>query len=287
MGHPLENLTGEQADLCILVLESQGIKTDVKKKGELFNLVVVDDLKAHAIEALCRFYDENLDTAAKKSGVLKPLPVKRGAMVLSVLLIACLHGGFNYFGIHYQMIKSYGSSALYVLQGEHYRVVTALMLHADLKHLLGNVAGILIFGIPVCSIAGTGRGMCLMVLAGGAGNLINAHFYRTAHLSVGASTAVMGAAGILVAFQVIKRLSVSGFKPGILVPLGAGAALVGMLSGGENTDITAHLFGFLAGLLVGGVFSFLPRPDMVQTSKDRYFLLSIIVIIALSWFKLP
>jgi membrane associated rhomboid family serine protease len=83
------------------------------------------------------------------------------------------------------------------------------------------------------------------------GNLFNAHLYHTAHISIGASTAVMGAAGLLAAFQITQKKSVSLNN---IMPIFAGAVLVAMFSQGENTDVWAHIFGFFSGLGSGIIF---------------------------------
>ena len=244
--------------MAILVLASQGIEASAEKSDGLFSLVVDRENQARACTILAAYHDENLRHVNHGRELFSPVPAKKTTPVMIALVLLAIHLGCHYAGIHQQAVLEFGSSALYILQGEYYRVFTALLLHADMEHLAGNIAGILIFGIPVCSLAGSGWGLFLLVFSGSAGNLINAWMYRTAHLSIGASTAVMGGAGILVAFQMRKKAGVKGLKPSIFLPLGAGAALVGMLSGGENTDVSAHIFGFASGLFLGGIFSLLP-----------------------------
>ncbi|MEA1969409.1 MAG: rhomboid family intramembrane serine protease, partial [Thermodesulfobacteriota bacterium] len=221
-----------------------------------FEIVIEENLETRAHDILEKYYYENMKSLNDFKEQIPPLPAKKITPVLIVLALLMIHLGCEYAGVHKNIILEYGSSALYILQGEYYRIFTALMLHADIEHLAGNIAGILIFGIPLCTITGSIQGFCLLAASGAAGNLINAWMYRTAHLSIGASTSVMGAAGLLVAFQMKKKAAVKGFKPSIFLPLGAGAALVGMLSGGENTDVSAHIFGFASGLVMGGLVSF-------------------------------
>ncbi len=44
------------------------------------------------------------------------------------------------------------------------------------------------------------------------------------------------------------------------LPLGAGLALLSMLgSGGERTDLMAHLFGFMTGLILGAFYGVLVK----------------------------
>ena len=160
---------------------------------------------------------------------------------------ACIH-----YQVHEAMILRYGSSALFILQGETYRAVTALFLHSDARHLAGNMAGMLIFGAPFISLSGFGVGPFMLLFAGTLGNLFNAHFYQSAHLSIGASTAIMAAAGLLVAFQVTQKEK--QLRLNNLAPVFAGAVLIAMFSQGERTDVWAHVFGFLSGAWIRHYF---------------------------------
>jgi len=121
----------------------------------------------------------------------------------------------------------------------------------------------LIFGAPVITLSGFGVGPFMLLVAGTLGNLINAHLYKTAHLSIGASTAIMGAAGLLVAFQITQKAK--PFRLNNLMPIFAGVVLIAMFSQGENTDVWAHVFGFFSGL--GSGIIFFPLNRMLQFPK--------------------
>ena len=90
---------------------------------------------------------------------------------------------------------------------------------------------------------------------GGAGNWLNAWGHRDAeHLSIGASTAVFAALGMLVAAQctmrtlALRQVRVREF----LLPVGAGLGLLAYLGvGDQQTDYMAHFFGLLAGVPFG------------------------------------
>lgn len=254
MKQSLTDLDLESARLYALVLLSQGIEVVIEKGENGFDLEMDKKLQDRALDILELFYWENLSTRA---GMKEPkVPGKIFGPFGVVLLIVVIHWAADFYEIKQELILDYGSSALYILQGEFYRVATALFLHADVEHLLGNVVGIMAFGVPVCTLAGTLPGLLMILFTGIAGNFVTALVWRTAHLSIGLSTSVMGAAGILVAFQAIKQIrEARGFNPRIYLPLGAGIALVGMLSGGENTDIMAHLAGFASGIVLGALVS--------------------------------
>lgn len=144
-----------------------------------------------------------------------------------------------------------------VMAGEWWRVFTALTLHADLSHFGANLAAGLVFSTFLLPLLGAGWTWLLVVLAGGAGNWLNAWGHRgEMHHSIGASTAVFGALGLLVGAQFAARLlslrKVAARE--VWLPLGAGLALLAFLGVGDaQTDYTAHFFGMLAGFPLGAL----------------------------------
>jgi membrane associated rhomboid family serine protease len=141
-----------------------------------------------------------------------------------------------------------------ILHGEIWRTVTALTLHADTLHVLGNALTGSIFLSAVNRRLGDGRGPLVVLLSGALGNYVNAVWHRTGHLSIGASTAVFAAVGVLAATQLaVDRSDGTGKKPWLerLAPVVGGLALLGMLGASPHSDLLAHLFGLGAGLVVG------------------------------------
>jgi membrane associated rhomboid family serine protease len=135
--------------------------------------------------------------------------------------------------------------------------VTALTLHADAAHLLGNAVGCAVFVTAVLRLLGPGLGGWLVLLAGAGGNALNALVHGARHSSIGFSTAVFGAIGILGGLQFGRK---RGQRRAWLAIAGA-LGLLAMLGTSERTDILAHLFGLLVGLVLGlaaGVA--VPRP---------------------------
>ncbi len=154
----------------------------------------------------------------------------------------------------------HGRADAHLLFSEPWRMVTALTLHGDSQHVLGNVISGTIFGTAVSRRIGPGGALLAVASAGALGNAANAlAHYRVGHLSIGASTAVFAAIGLLAGFQTLVlfagRKEPKRRKFGLITlagPLAGGLALLGSLgSGGETTDLGAHGFGFLMGVLTG------------------------------------
>ena len=149
-----------------------------------------------------------------------------------------------------------------ILLGELWRTVTALSLHADLVHALSNATGITLFLGALSGILGPGVASALVLLAGAGGNLANALVHGSLHVSVGASTSVFGAVGMLGGFGLVRRGRRKIPSRRAWMPIAAAVAILAMLgSGGERVDVLAHLFGFLVGVVLGLFFAFVtPHP---------------------------
>jgi len=139
-----------------------------------------------------------------------------------------------------------------ILAGEYWRTVTALTLHSGIAHVAANAVFGAILINSVCAAVGPGVGVAAVLLAGVGGNWMNAAAYEDFHSSIGASTAVFGALGVLCGPAIARRRR-SGLRGRrLLTPLAAGLGLIAMLGvGGVRTDVWAHLFGFISGVMVG------------------------------------
>jgi len=139
-----------------------------------------------------------------------------------------------------------------VMDGQWWRTITALTLHADLGHILGNSAFGTVFGLYAGRFMGSGVAW-LLILAGGAlGNGVAAALRPAEFMAIGASTATFAALSLSSAF-VWRR----GYFRGrgwrrAFAPLFAAIALLSFTGmGGEDTDVLAHVTGFAAGLGLG------------------------------------
>ncbi|NIQ94836.1 MAG: rhomboid family intramembrane serine protease [Desulfuromonadales bacterium] len=171
-----------------------------------------------------------------------------------------------------------------ILDGELWRLVTSLTLHADWQHLLGNV---LIGGVFIVRLArdlGSGLGWSLLLASGVLGNLINAALHDPAHRAVGASTAVFGAVGILAALSVVRyRHNLRRRWP---MPIAAALALLALLgTGGENTDLGAHLFGFGFGFILGlGTETLIGRHGRIGRRTNAALALGAVALVGGAWY---
>ena len=248
-------LRRRQADEWILVLEAEGLSPSVWQAPEGFVVGVPADEVERAKAALSAYESENPPRPREARD--EPTGSVHLYVALAVWVVL-----LDFFFITDAWAPAarwfeYGSAdAERIVAGELWRSVTALTLHADLKHALANAIAGAIFLTAVCRRLGPGLGVALVLLTGVGGNLINAFAHETYHVSVGASTAVFGAVGVLGGVGVVRRRRLGVRGRYAWVPLAAGLALLAMLgTTGERIDLWAHLFGSTGGAGPMGVWS--------------------------------
>lgn len=166
---------------------------------------------------------------------------------------------------------------------EWYRVVTALTLHADSRHLLGNIAFGAVFLTLLCRRVGLGVGVFLTVAGGAAGNVCNALFRPVSFVSLGFSTALFASVGALSGSLALEHHRRRGKA---LAPLAAGAALLAMLgTEGERVDYAAHIWGLLAGFGLGAAAQY--RRNRKEFSPAAQWMLGLGALagIGLCWWR--
>ncbi|MBC2713925.1 MAG: rhomboid family intramembrane serine protease [Desulfobacteraceae bacterium] len=251
-----ESLTQKQADLCALVLSASGLSYRIKKNKNGWDVWVEETHYDRALESMELYFKENRNSRpgfSEKSVEIQKDTIISGIIISIILLLWYIL--VQNAGDVKEIINRFGASAVKILDGEYYRSVTALMLHKDEVHLAGNMIGLFIFGTAVCSVTGWGTGWLMILISGVAGNLLNAFMYESGHVSIGASTAVFGAIGILAGYQGFKVKRTSKRLKSAWVPVACGLALLGLLgAGGAEVDIMAHLFGFFFGILLGSLY---------------------------------
>lgn len=172
------------------------------------------------------------------------------------------------------------SHAGLVSGGEWWRVVTALGLHVDTAHLVSNLCFGVLFAFLAAEMIGWGLAWTGMIVAGSLGNLLNALVQPAQHASIGASTAIFAAVGILAAYSWSRRAK----RRNRWVPLGGGVALLAFVGmGGERTDIFAHVTGFAAGCLFGFAFGTLERYLTLTVANRRTLGTAATLFFAFAW----
>jgi membrane associated rhomboid family serine protease len=172
----------------------------------------------------------------------------------------------------------------FLQRGEWWRVLTALTLHGDVLHLLSNLAFGALFGYPAARLLGPGIAWLLILLGAGLAYGVDALLHPPQHHLLGASTAVFTALGLVASYGWRRHLR--NWSPWMRrsAPLVAGIALLAFTgTGGENTDILAHLAGFVVGTGIGALCAHLPMPAPGRFRVQWIAGLAALALLSLAW----
>jgi len=245
-----------------LVLTAVGISARIEFEAGMYVLVVDDADAPVALEQLQRYESEN--RAASPAPARPPARTFGNAWVGCALYVLVLVG----VGI----AVSHGSGRIQA--GQWWRAWTALTLHLDIAHIVANLGAGVWFGYLAARQIGSGTAWFLIVNGAAVANLLEALLGPASHRSVGASTAVFTALGLLATHSWSRRRALPQRWALRWAPLVAGALLLGWLgaggaggddagpgpgeTGAETVDVVAHVAGFLVGGALGALVALEP-----------------------------
>jgi membrane associated rhomboid family serine protease len=275
--------TRSDAEEHALVLLAMGIGCTVVEDDSVFALLVSAPNAMSAREQLALYAEENREPAHPRPSERRLADGIGGALVYGAVLLLLYVWSHQYTFSQDWWIAGAAQARL-IIDGEWWRTVTALGLHADPVHLASNVTFGVWFGLLVSQVLGSGLAWLAILAAGAAGNALNAVVQPATHTAVGASTSVFAAIGILSGLML--RRQAYHWRRGVRrwTPLAGGLMLLAYLGiGGERTDVGAHLAGFASGSIVGIASAYmghwLPQGPLAQ----RAFGISTLVIVSLAW----
>jgi rhomboid protease GluP len=142
-----------------------------------------------------------------------------------------------------------------IVAGEYWRLLTPMLLHGSITHILFNMYALYSFGRGLERIYGHTRFLLLYLLGALAGNV--ASFLLSPSNSLGASTAVFGLVAAEGVSIYLNRRILGGQARGILMNVGF-VIVVNLMLGFSSSGIDN--WGHLGGLVGGGVFALLAGP---------------------------
>jgi rhomboid protease GluP len=171
-----------------------------------------------------------------------------------ILLLTAYCAGNGLFGADWLSIGDLDAGAA----REWWRAVTALTLHLDQEHLLGNVLFGVVAGIAAGRLLGPGLAWASILGAAALANYLEILIAPVTHRAVGASTAVFATLGLLAGMAWRQRLTLRERLWYRWAPLIAGICLLTLLGAGNaHVDVLGHALGFILGIGVGWVYAHL------------------------------
>jgi rhomboid protease GluP len=155
-----------------------------------------------------------------------------------------------------------GQDNFAIMNGEAWRFLTAMFVHADIVHIFGNMFFLLIFGLRAEGMFDIKEYLAVYFLSGLAGGFLT-FLLLPDSLSVGASGAIFGIFGATVIY--VRRSIGQSILTALLY-----AFFLFMINTGPNVNIYAHLGGLATGLLVGYALAASRKPKQLYTFGYTY-----------------
>ena len=289
---PVEVFLGPNRKTAVeraIVLQAAGIPHELSSVGRGVAIRVPRGVAERALAELGQYEAENLGWPPPRQ---QPPMLSRGVEgtigYAVILLLFIPIGRSGLLGMNWWEAGKLVAGK--VTDGELWRTVTALCLHGDAAHVIGNLVFGAAFGVLAAHTLGVGLTWAGTLAAGMLGNLANAWLQDPTHASIGASTAVFGCLGMMAAYEGIRRRTLHLSSMRQLAPLLAAAALLGFFGaggnevpGGARTDVVAHVTGMAAGCLIGVLFGLTRLPERVGPRTQLMLALAVPLALALSW----
>lgn len=232
-----------------LVLASFQIPHNTVDDGVSCAIVVPAEYSVQAQRELQLYDDENPPVPPQRVRKIKYQDAVPG--LIGYVLVVCGVAGFagySFFGSNWLAAGRIDGEL--IRSGEIWRLFTALTLHSGVKHLLSNLVFGVFFGLFAGRLLGSGVAWLAITLAAASGNALNTLLLDATHRSIGASTAVFAALGVVAGYVWFGKLMAQDRWSNRFGPIIGGLALLMFTgTGGENTDVGAHLLGFVCGFV--------------------------------------
>ncbi|MDE7224382.1 MAG: rhomboid family intramembrane serine protease [Acetatifactor sp.] len=182
---------------------------------------------------------------------LKTLPF------VSIILVTVNVGVFFFCQLPGSILYAKGCLRTYEVigYGEYGRILWAMFLHADVNHLFSNMIILLFMGAMIEKAIGHVPYLAIYMMSGLIGNMLSLFGKLMSNdltASLGASGAIFGLDGLLLAMVLFSRKRVQNVTP-MRVVLMICLSLYSGFSGG-NVDNLAHVGGLMAGFLIGMIY---------------------------------
>lgn len=148
-----------------------------------------------------------------------------------------------------QVMDNFMGVNLFILEGEIWRLLTPIFLHGGFTHLLFNSFSLILFGPALEKMIGRSKFLLLYFASGITANVATLLLQPPTYSHVGSSGAIFGLFGFYIAIILFRKSWMSQSNSQIIITLSVISLIMTFFQ--SNVNITAHLFGFLAGLLIG------------------------------------
>ena len=214
---------------------------------------------------------ENADQANK---VFEPkLPIVT-TILIAVNVLIFLFGIF--FGARDFLINTFAVYGPFIREGDFYRLITGIFLHADILHLGFNMYSLYVIGSQIESFFGKTKFILIYLFSGLMGSLLSILLNGNVP-SIGASGAIFGLLGAMLYFGYYYRVYLGNTLTSQIVPIILVNLLIGFTTSG--IDNFGHIGGLIGGFLITMAFGIDEKSD--KQSKINGWVFTIVTLLFL------
>jgi membrane associated rhomboid family serine protease len=274
-----------------LVLESKSIEHEVLPSADGYSVFVPPTRLAQAYEELSRYSAEREVRQRPAALRLFAGTLYGAAGYALVLLIVAYLAGRQVFHLDWFAAGALDSSLS--AKGQWWRAVTALSLHRDPEHLLGNLLAGTVAGAAAGRLIGPGLAWSGGLAAAIMANLLEMAVSPPTHRAIGASTLVFALLGLITGLASVDSLTLRQRFWHRWSPVVAGIGLLAIFgSGGADpsqgvlpttVDVLGHLLGFLMGIAGGWGIARLGLMHRARHAVQIVLGASALLVVSLAW----
>lgn len=232
--------------LCVNVKELNDLEKYDFVTNEFPDINKHEDFKEEGMELFVKVTDDinkkNKEDAVKAEDVFK----KRTPFITySLIAINIIIYVFMMLGYRDNIIWYGANVPDFIRQGDIYRLLSSVFIHANIMHLICNMYALYVIGPQLESYLGRAKYLLVYLISGITGNLLSMAF--TTGASVGASGAIFGLFGALLYFGYHYRVYLGTVLKSQIIPLIALNLIIGFMVPGINN--AAHIGGLIGGVL--------------------------------------
>lgn len=217
-----------------------------------------------------------------------PILITLNVLVYLLLGLTTLFTGNSFLAIHPLILIQFGADfKLYTLTDEPWRLFSSVFMHLDVLHLFFNMYVLMVCGIYLERIIGSWKFLAAYLICGFAASTTSL-WWNDLIPSVGASGAIYGLIGILLAMLSLKKLIEPVERQSLLISILITICFnyVIALVQGSRIDHGAHFGGLIFGFLLTRGYYFAIFQEKKEWLKKWAFTTStaIVAVIAIILF---
>ena len=204
------------------------------------------------LELLFKITDDINGTNERKNKKMEKIFSTKKPIITWILIGLCIImffiSGMGYDT--YKLVQFGANFSRLVKNGEIYRLVSYMFLHAGIMHILLNMYSLYIVGTKVEDFFGKWKYLLIYFISGISGGLLSIGLSQDT-ISVGASGAIFGLFGALIYFGYSYRGYIGSMIRSQIIPIVVYNLLIGFFIPG--IDMWGHVGGLIGGILTANV----------------------------------